>query len=114
MGHNNYLFPRLTSTALFTPVPTKFTQFQRCNSTAVTVKLLKHKAAAEHMATQDGEDYSREYSARKGTQPGIETLPRGVALSASHSAVQYRPIYTVTMQHAMKTYKGRGGKTNAV
>jgi len=88
MGQNNYLFPRPASTALFTLVPSKFTQFQRCNSTAVTAKLLEHKAAAEHLATQGGEDYSQEYCTRKGTQPGIETLPRGVALSTSHDAVQ--------------------------
>lgn len=77
----------------------------------MTAKLLQHKAAAQHLATQGGEDYSQEYSTRKGTQPGIETLPRGVALSTSHDAVQYTPTYTVAMQHAMKTYKGRGGKT---
>jgi len=80
------------------------------NSTAITAKLLKHTAAAEHVATQCGEDYSRGYSTRK-TQPGIETLSRGVAPS-SHDAVQHRPIFTVSiMQHAMKTYKRRGGKT---
>jgi len=79
------------------------------NSTAITAKLMKHTAAAEHLATQGGEDYSREYSTRKGTQPGIETLSRGVAPS-SHDAVQYRPIFTVAMQHAMKTYRRRGGK----
>jgi hypothetical protein len=111
MGHNNYLFPRHASDALVTPVLTKFTQFQRCNSTAITAELLKNKAAAEHLATQGGEDHSQEYSTRKGTQPGIETLSRGVALSTSHDAVQYRPIFTVAMQHAIQTYKVRGGKT---
>jgi hypothetical protein len=109
MGHNNYLFPRHDSAALVTPVPTKFTQFQRCNSTVIT-ELLKHKAAAEQLATQSGEDYSQEYSTRKGTQPGIETLSRGVALSTSYDAMQYRPIFTVAMKHTMKTSNVRGGK----
>ena len=110
MGHNNYLFPRPTLLPSLLQCQPSLHNSSVANSTAITAKLPKHKAAAERLATQGGADYSREYSARKGTQPGIETLPRGVAPS-SHDAVQHRPIFTVAMQHAMKTYKRRGGKT---
>jgi hypothetical protein len=74
MGHNYYLYPRLASTALFTLLPTTFTHFQRCNSSATTAKLLKHKQL-QITWQQSGEHSTKQYSTRKEHNRGSKHCP---------------------------------------